>query len=535
MAAAGATAEDAATTKAKPTVLSGLMRGTFWLALRTPLQAAFTLVSFSMTVAAIGADRYGAYQFALSFGFLQFLLEFGMSSAMQRRVAEAWAQGDRPGVDRAVSCGLSFYLVAALAQAAALLGIAYFAAPHTDYRGDSAALIRKLLWLQALTSPCYGLATVAASVLQAAGRYSFIPRLEVGIVIFRFLILWGGLSAGVDFFLIFAAQTAVQIGLSLAPAYAMMVRELGHLPRLLGARWEDYRSLMHISFYMFLMQLSVVMATSVDMTILGFGLDDPGPGTTLYKAVSTPFLQIRQTGWMLAYLVMPAVASLSASRDSAALDRVKYDGTRYLVALLLPVGLLAAVYAHPFLRIWANPKIAEGAWLMRLFLVATLPLVLSVLVQMAIGVGRIEVVSLSALGGSLVNLPLSWYLTLRLGVSGVIWGTVLTTLASNMVVPGIYVFRVLNVSVPIFARRTLGAPLLGGAALLGAAALLHLAGASAEPMGAGLARRWGPLAGHLALGVAAYGLGYAASPTGRADAGALWAKVRRRPTLPTAG
>lgn len=497
------------------------------------MQAAFTLVSFSMTVAAIGADRYGAYQTAVSFGFLQFLLEFGMSSAMQRRVAEAWAQGDRPGVDRAVSCGLSFYLAAALVQAAVLLGIAYLAVPHMEYRGGSAALILKLLWLQALTSPCYGLATVAASVLQAAGRYSFIPRLEVGIVIFRFLILWGGLSAGVDFFWIYAAQTAVQIGLSLLPSYAVMIGELGHLPRLLGARWEDYKSLMHISFYMFLMQLSVVMATSVDMMILGFGLDDPGPGTTLYKAVSTPFLQIRQTGWMLAYLVMPAVASLAASKDSAALDRVKYDGTRYLVSLLLPVGLLAAVYAHPFLRLWANPTIAEGAWMMRLFLVATLPLVLSVLVQMAIGVGRIEVVSLSALAGSLVNLPLSWFLTLRLGVSGVIWGTVLTTLASNLVVPGIYVFRVLDVSVPTFLKRTLGAPLLGGAALLGATALMGLSGASAEPMGAGLVRRWGPLAGHLAVGVAAYGGGYLGSAAGRADTGALWAKARRRATLST--
>ena len=349
-----------------------------------------------MTVAAIGADRYGAYQFAVSFGFLQFLLEFGMSSAMQRRVAEAWARGDRPGVDRAVSCGLSFYLVAALIQAAALLGIAYLATPHTEYRGGSASLIVKLLWLQALTAPCYGLATVAASVLQAAGRYSFIPRLEVGIVVFRFLILWGGLRAGVDFFWIYTAQTAVQIGLSLVPAYAVMIRELGHLPRVLGARWADYKSLIHISFYMFLMQLSVVMATSVDMTILGFGLDDPGPGTTLYKAVSTPFLQIRQTGWMLAYLVMPAVASLAAFGDSAALDRVKYDGTRLHLVRDPVAGRRCLAWQCTPIAVpddsgsattWATIA-ARVAPLFRLFLVATLPLILSVPVQAAFGMNK---------------------------------------------------------------------------------------------------------------------------------------------------
>ena len=58
---------------------------------------------------------------------------------------------------------------------------------------------------------------------------------------------------------------------------------------------------------------------------------------------------------------------------------------------------------------------------------ATIPLLISVQVQMAIGMNRIKVVALSALAGSLVNLPISYFLTLRLGVSGVIWGSVLTT------------------------------------------------------------------------------------------------------------
>ena len=147
-----------------------------------------------------------------------------------------------------------------------------------------------------------------------------------------------------------------------------------------------------------------------------------------------------------------------------------------------------------------------------------------------------EVVSLIAAMAGFAGEPAAELvaLTMWLGVSGVIWGTVLTTLASNLVVPGIYVFRVLDVSVPAFLRRTLARPLLGGAALLGASALMRLAGASAEPMGAGLARRWGPLAGHLAVGVAAYAAGYLVAPAGRADAGALWARVRRRSTLSAA-
>ena len=98
--------------------------------------------------------------------------------------------------------------------------------------------------------------------------------------------------------------------------------------------------------------------------------------------VSKPFLQIRQTGWTLAYMVMPAVASLVAARDERSLDRLKYDGTRLLVAAVLPVTLLAWVYAGPFLTLWVGDKLgydaAVHAGLLRLFLVATVPLVLSV-------------------------------------------------------------------------------------------------------------------------------------------------------------
>ena len=86
--------------------------------------------------------------------------------------------------------------------------------------------------------------------------------------------------------------------------------------------------------------------------------------------------------------MVPAVASLAAARDFEGLERLKYDGTRFLVGLLLPVTLLAAIFAGPFLSLWVGPRYAPHAPLLRLFLVAALPLVLSVPVQMAIGLGR---------------------------------------------------------------------------------------------------------------------------------------------------
>jgi hypothetical protein len=170
---------------------------------------------------------------------------------------------------------------------------------------------------------------------------------------------------------------------------------------------------------------------------------------------------------------------------------------------------------------------AQVTYLMRLFLVAAIPLVLSVFVQMSIGLSKIKVMALSALAGSLVNLPVSCYLTARLGVAGVIWGTVLTTFVSNLLVPGIYVFRVLEIDPRTYITRTLSAPLAGAAALVAVTGTLQQLMPVTFP-GTTPWSRWLPLVFHLAVGTLAYLCGYLLLPAGRRDRVELLGKLRRR-------
>ena len=513
-----------------PPVLGKLLSGSFWLVLRTPLQVVFPLWTIPLL---LQAGVLGPYTFAWGFGFFQFLLEFGMSSSLQRQVSERWAVGDKDGVRRVIACGMNFYAVMALVQIAALLIVAYVALPYSEFSGADADLIVKLLWLQAIVSPCYGISVVLSAVLQAARRYELLPRLELLVLIFRFAILWWGVNHGKDFFAIVIAQTAVQIGLTIVPALWVTIRELGHMPGFRGSMLADYRSLIHISFYMFLIQISVMLSDKMDTTILGFATLDPDKAIEIYTAVSKPFATIRQTGWTLAYLVMPAVTSLLAGRDFRALERVKYDGTRLHIASLTPIALLAWIYAGPFLTLWIGDKFgydaAREAPLLRLFLIAVIPLILSVPVQIAFGMNKVEVVAIAALVGSLINFPLSLYLTVRLGVSGVIWGTVVTTLFSNLLVPGYYVFKELEIDGKRFFSRTLGPPFFGALALLVAAtAAQTLAPLHPSVKGGMSLGRWMPLVWHLSAGCVAFALGYLATPTGRSDAAEVLGKLRRR-------
>ena len=159
-----------------------------------------------------------------------------------------------------------------------------------------------------------------------------------------------------------------------------MVRELEFVPRFARARRADFATLLHVSFFMFLIQLSVVLATSVDTAILGFALPRPGGGDggiqRRQQAVHAGPPDRLDAG-------VPGDAGRREPGRGArpeGLERVKYDGPRLHIGMILPVGLLAWIYAAPFLQLWVGAafgpgKIPELAGLLRLFLIAAIPLV----------------------------------------------------------------------------------------------------------------------------------------------------------------
>ena len=189
--------------------------------------------------------------------------------------------------------------------------------------------------------------------------------------------------------------------------------------------------------------------------------------------------------------------------------------------------LLAATFARPFLSLWVGPAYAPHAPLLRLFLVAAFPLVLSVHAQVAIGLGKVKMVAISPLVGSLVNVPLSYILTARLGVAGVIWGTVLTTLISNMLIPGVYLFRLLRD--PAFNIRDEDARCSsGGRRALGAGRLDLLHDCTSRTLRNNPDLTLVLAALNLSLCVVAYIFGYLAVARGRADLVSFVRQIRQR-------
>ncbi len=431
--------------------LSRMIRGTFWLALKTPVSVVIALWSVPLTQEYIGYRNNDAYLFAWGFGYIQFLLEFGMGSSLQRQMVDAYSRGDRDGVNRTIACGMNFYATVALIQMAVLLGIAYFWLPP-KFQGNS--LVIGLLWVQILTTPFFGMSTVVGSVLQAARRYDFIPRLELAIVVLRFGLLALGYWTKAPFLAVVIGQLAIQIGLSLGPGPLGDGQGAGLRPALprrpaVGLRGDvshqpvhDHDAVERRAGRQGRHDRPGLRAARPRLRVPAHGLSErepavpPDPPDRL-----DPGLPGDARGGQPGRGRRP--------RQPGA-DQVRRDPDAGGAAD--PGDAPGRDLRGAVPGLWVGPKFVPDAWMLQLFLVATLPLVLSVLTQMAIGMGKIKVVAISSLVGALLNLPMSWYLTRAYGVSGVIWGTVLTTLFSNLLVPGVYLFRVLEIRPSTFLR-----------------------------------------------------------------------------------
>ena len=157
---------------------------------------------------------------------------------------------------------------------------------------------------------------------------------------------------------------------------------------------------------------------------------------------------------LTAAAVVPAAANLSLlSRER--LRELLIRGTRYTLALSLPVTIAAMVLARPLIVAWVGSRYAGFAGPAQLFLTyQLLSCTANIALTILIGIGRIKAVTAYVSLAVLVNLIISILLAKPLGVTGVIIGT----LAGYGITAPLYIrlaLKELNVEVGDFVRNAI--------------------------------------------------------------------------------
>ena len=372
----------------------------------------------------LGPAEYGVWLLAatltFSSGYLN-LAELGLQQAAVRLVAEARSRGDDREASEVVSTATALYAVVGVVLAAALVVGAGVLAQVFDVPEDLehvATLVFLLVGLQiAVDLPAAGV----LAFLEGSQRYGLFRAFDVGA---RTLWAAGTVVAvrrGHGVVALGVVSLAVAV-LTLLVALAVVARDPGVRLRPGLVSRASVRRLSGQGAPMLGLRVLGVIYSQMDRAIIGVALGTAAVARyeIAYKLHATAALTLG----VAPSAVMPATAYLGSAGQPERLRRLFLRGTKYAVAGGLPIAVGAMLFAGPLIRTWVGAEYTDIADEARVFLAYPALAIFLVIGQtMLTGLGRMRDMLLYHVVAVALNLVLSLVLVDRLGIGGVIWGT----------------------------------------------------------------------------------------------------------------
>ena len=431
---------------------------TNWLAFAAALLVAFFLSPY--LIRTLGDSRYGVWIFVESILAYFTLFDLGIAACVVRFVAKHRASDDQLQLNRLVSSCLALFL--GLGTFAFLIGFALtpFVAPTLAKSGieqnEIIAFTLLMLGNLALTLPL----SVFPSILDGLERFAAKSAVRI---------LFLALRTTVTIVLMERQPSLLGLGIiftigNLAEHLVMALLCRAYLPRLRFAISHVDRATLKLvrgySIDAFLAMIAGRVSVQSGVIVIGIFLSAP---EITWFAIALRLVEFAKALSRSATATLtPAISSLETTGDIAAIRRVLFNATRWVLYLILPVHLGLIVFGQPFLRIWmGSSEYAERCYPVLVILSATLSLVVaqSVAARILYGMGRLRIFARAALLESLVNLALSMVLVRYLGIVGVAWASALPNLIFGLFAIG-YCCRVVGVTWGEYLGRAWARPLI---------------------------------------------------------------------------
>ena len=373
----------------------------------------------------LGPEQYGVWVLAttltLTAGYLS-LADLGLRQAAVRQVADARSRGDRRAVAETVATTTWFYLglglVLALVLALAARPLAELFGVTADLQ-DAAALAFLLVGVQiAVDLPAAG----ATALIEGVQRHGVFRAVDV---VAR--LAWGAgtvlvVAAGHGIVAIAAVSLGVAVVRAVAAFWIAERLESGRLFRPSAVRRSRLRVVLGDGKKMFALRILDVAYSQMDRLVIGIALGTAA--VAFYDVAFKIHVTAAAVLGVVPSAVMPAAAYLAAAGDRERLRELFLRGTRYAVALGVPLSVAAILYARPLLSTWVGAEYESLTGATRLFLVYPAIAVTVVVGQaMLTGLSRMREMLRLQVGALAVNLAVSVLLVSRVGIIGVIWGT----------------------------------------------------------------------------------------------------------------
>jgi len=400
----------------------------------------------------VGPQSYGLWILANSLAGYGGLLDLGISSSLQKYVAEQRARGAPDEISRIVGTAITLYVVLGLLGFVVFAGLASVLPGLIGVSADdpeTATLLIVLVGLQlALSLP----GATPSAVLRGAQRYELANVLVVigtllsaGLTVLV-LTLGGGIIA-------VAVVGVVVSAIMPLPAVVLVRRAVPELHLdITGISRQRILSVFSFSASVFVVRFAGVLTTRTDAIIIS---------TALPVRAITPFALAQRLPEALSLLtnqfvqiLLPMASALDA-RDERRTLRVMYlAATRVTLALSVALGATMAILGSSILDVWVGDAYSHHGQLIAILAAAA---VIDTLgwpaISVLTGIGRHRPLAWMAIGRAIMKITLSVVLVHAIGLTGVAIATLIPSALETAFLVLPYSLRIIGVQASEFLRR----------------------------------------------------------------------------------
>lgn len=209
------------------------------------------------------------------------------------------------------------------------------------------------------------------------------------------------------------------------------------------ARWRSYswqrlKELIVFGFKSFVQGIATRVENATDVLVIGLIM---GPAMVPFYSIPANLTQhIRGLGWTLTHAFMPLFSGLSAKEENDIIRQLFLLSSRYVVSILLAMGIGALLLGVPFISVWLGPEFGKKAEWLIVFLVffTVLPFINPFASRYLTAINKHGIFAKLTPIAAVINITLSLVLVHPYGLEGVAFASV---------VPGL-------IFVPLYLRYT---------------------------------------------------------------------------------
>lgn len=417
-----------------------------------------TAVSVPLTIGYLGSERFGVWMTLSALIALLGFTDLGIGNSLLNSVAHAAGRDDRILIRANISSGIAMLLAVAVGSGFLFAAIYEYVPWGRMFNVESATALDEVGPAAAVLVACFLVAMPAGAFQQVrlGLQQGYVNSIFVGagnIGGLALVVLAIQMRLGLPWLVL--AMAGAPLLATLANGFVLMARSPWLRPSLHGVSFAIARALLRVGLLFLVLQLAVAVAFTSNSLILAGMI---GPAAVAEYAVVSKLFMIPTllVGFALGPL-WPAYREALSRGDVQWVRRTFRRSIRLSLSVGGLVSAVLVVIGLPLIAVWVGTSSVQPSFalVLALGIWTTVSAVGNAVAMLLNGAQVMRFQVVTAVFMATANILLSIALTFRIGVAGVVWGSVIAFTVFSLVPVALYLPR-------LFARLERGPAQAGG-------------------------------------------------------------------------